>query len=497
MQDQRLIRLDASRLTLNPPAPFPVRIFANSSVPVEPAAVDELRSVAATAETLERLAPGEWSIERIAVTPDFHKGAGIPIGTVIETQGAVLPQATGSDINCGMRLHTTDLPASAVRERLDEIESRARHLYFEGGRRIPMTGRDREALLTGGLAALFDREPGGRLGGQWGTIERQGWHRRLDHVEARGSLAGSIHSDPLRDWTGDPDRVSRDAQIGSIGGGNHFVEIQRVARIIDRQTAYAWGLRTGCVAIMVHSGSVSIGHLAWRLARDLAERAYPRGMRRPENGIFPLGLDTPEAKIHEETVSAAANFAFANRMFLAASAVEALEAVAGEVEARLLYDSPHNFVWRTAEGRRLHRKGATPARGPEAMEGTPFHGWGEPVLVPGSMGASSFVLAGLGLRDALDSASHGAGRALSRGDASRSGHREFDDFLANFRVVTPLDFRRPETRRRADIWRRKIEELRAEGPHAYKGIRAIIDTLAEAGIAKPVAELVPLMTIKG
>lgn len=229
----------------------------------------------------------------------------------------------------------------------------------------------------------------------------------------------------------------------------------------------------------------------------MVEGAYPRGVRRPENGIFPLGLDTPEAKTYEETVSAAANFAFANRMFLAASAVEAIEAEVGEIEARRLYDSPHDFVWSTRTGTRIHRKGATPARRPEAMEGTPFHGWGEPVLVPGSMSASSFVLAGLGSEDALSSASHGAGRALSRGDASRSGHREFADFLTNFRVVTPLDFRHPDTRRRADIWRRKIEELRAEGPHTYKGIRAIIDTLAEARIAKPVAELVPLMTIKG
>lgn len=497
MQDQRLIRLDASRLTLNPSAPFPVRIFANPTVPAEPAAVDELRSVLATSITLDRLAPGKWSIERVAVTPDFHKGAGIPIGTVLETRGAVIPQATGSDINCGMRLHTTELSASRVSERLDEIETRARHLFFEGGRQIPMTGGDREALLTGGLGALFDRKPASRLGGQWATVDRQGWALRLDRVDARGSLPGSIHSPALRDWAGDPDRVSRDAQIGSIGGGNHFVEIQRVERILDRRTAWAWGLRAGCVVIMVHSGSVSIGHAAWRLVRDLTERAWPRGVRRPENSILPLGLDTPEATTYEETISAAANFAFANRMFLAASAVEAIESVVGEIEAPLLYDSPHNFVWRTRRGTHVHRKGATSARGPEAMEGTPFHVWGEPVLVPGSMGASSFVLAGLGSEEALDSASHGAGRALSRGDASRSGHREFDDFLANFRVVTPLDFRRPETRRRADIWRRKIEELRAEGPHAYKGIRGIIDTLAEARIAKPVAELVPLMTIKG
>ena len=105
--------------------------------------------------------------------------------------------------------------------------------------------------------------------------------------------------------------------------------------------------------------------------------------------------------------------------------------------------------------------------------------------------------AGIGNSDSLDSASHGAGRALSRGAAGRQSEAEFDEFLRHFRVVTPLDLRRADVRRRTDVLRKKIEELRAEGPHAYKGIRAIVDTLSNAGIAKPVAELVPLMTIKG
>ena len=132
----------------------------------------------------------------------------------------------------------------------------------------------------------------------------------------------------------------------------------------------------------------------------------------------------------------------------------------------------------------------------EEMAGTPFEHYGEPVLVPGSMGSSSFVLAGLGNTEALSSASHGAGRALSRGQASRTSRPEFEEFLKRFRIVTPLDLRRPDVRHRADILNRKLDELRAEGPHAYKGIYAIVDTLADARIARPVAELVPLMTIK-
>lgn len=231
--------------------------------------------------------------------------------------------------------------------------------------------------------------------------------------------------------------------------------------------------------------------------RELLKASFPKSVAHPQNGIYPLRANGDEASRFWDLVNNAANFASANRMFLAVSAVESLERALGAFDAPLLYDSPHNLVWQTADGGFVHRKGATPARGPEAMEGTPFHCWGEPVLVPGSMGSSSFVLAGMGNIEALDSASHGAGRALSRGDASRSGQAEFDEFLRRFRVVTPLDLRRPDVRRRGDIMRRKMDELRAEGPHAYKGIRSIIDTLSAAKIAKPVAELAPLMTIKG
>jgi tRNA-splicing ligase RtcB len=301
----------------------------------------------------------------------------------------------------------------------------------------------------------------------------------------------------LRDWVGDSTTASYDDQIGSIGGGNHFVEFQRVERILDRQAAFAWGLKKGALAIMVHSGSVGIGHIAGSCIREMLKGRYPKSVQRPKNGIYPLRADEGERSGFWDLLHNAANFAFANRLFLAASAVEAIEGELGSFQAPLVYDAPHNFVWRGADGNYLHRKGATPARGPEDMEGTPFHSWGEPVLVPGSMGSSSFVLAGMGNHDALKSASHGAGRALSRGQATRTSHREFDRFLNEFRIVTPLDLRRADVRGRVDIMTRKMDELRAEGPHAYKGIHAIIDTLVSANIARPVAELTPIMTIKG
>jgi tRNA-splicing ligase RtcB len=496
MQDKRLRRIDSTTLCLSAETQFPVRIFANEHVAIESAAIDELLSVLASKDTLDRLHGADWSIEQVAVTPDFHKGAGISIGTVLKTKGVIFPQAIGNDINCGMRLHTTSLDAVSVSRNLDALETSARHLFFEGGRQIPMSGLDREALLKEGLAGLFAMSPWDRLTGQWQTLARLRWHERLDHVERNGSLRART-APAFSDLLGSAATASYDDQIGSIGGGNHFVEIQRVERILDRQTAFAWGLRKGAVTIMVHSGSVGFGHTAGRAIRELLKANFPKSIARPENGIYPLRAEGDDASRFWDLVNNAANFAFANRMFLAVSAVESLERAVGAFDAPLLYDSPHNLVWRTMDGGFVHRKGATPARGPEAMEGTPFHCWGEPVLVPGSMGSSSFVLAGMGKIEALDSASHGAGRALSRGDASRSGQAEFDDFLGRFRVVTPLDLRRPDVRRRGDIMRRKMDELRAEGPHAYKGIRSIIDTLSAAKIAKPVAELTPLMTIKG
>jgi tRNA-splicing ligase RtcB len=491
MQQKLLQRVNATQLRLSAEPSFPVRVFANESVPIERQAVDELLSVLDCQRTLDRQSSGR--IEAVAITPDFHKGAGIPIGTVLQTRDVLFPQAIGNDINCGMRLHTTNIDAADLAARLPQWEPAARRVFFEGGRQIPMTAADRESLLSGGLSALFAAAPWSRHGGLWQTVAAQEWPAQLDHIERHGSLSCNV-SEAFHDWLGQSRASSYDDQTGSIGGGNHFVEIQRVERILDRHTAYAWGLREGAVTVMIHSGSVGLGHIAGRWIRELVKSYYPSKIAHPENGIYPLAPDDPA---FWNLLHNAANFAFANRLFLAAAAIASLESVLGPCHAPLVYDSPHNLVWPTADGAWLHRKGATPARGPEAMAGTPFQPWGEPVLVPGSMGASSFVLAGQGHAEALESASHGAGRALSRGDAMRTAKSEFDAFRAAFRIVTPLDLNRPDLRGRPDITTRKVEQLRAEGPHAYKGIRAIIDTLSAAGIARPVAELVPLATVKG
>jgi tRNA-splicing ligase RtcB len=507
--DPRLTRLDASRVRVNNEQGVDAVLFANEQVPVEGTAVTELLEFLQLQETVEqvaRVAPDGFDetpmIKQVVVTPDFHKARGIPVGTVLATQGFVVPQAIGNDINCGMRLHVTSLTADQVTSKLDELETACRHIYFEGGRNIPMSRTQREALFRDGLTGLVEATPKSQTEGLWSLFHEQNLGRELERVEQRGSLkADSVFG--LDDFMGPGDRLSREGQIGSIGGGNHFVEIQRVERILDGTVAHAWGLKPGMVTVMVHTGSLSIGHLCGGHYRDVVRQIHPAGLKHPDNGIFilPQGeSQRDKATLFWDALNNAANFAFANRMFLALMALASLRKVAGDVAFPLLYDAPHNLLWREQhDGKEVivHRKGACPARGFDVMADTPFAYHGEPVLVPGSMGASSYILVGQGLAGSLSSASHGAGRSLSRGDALKGHEDDFRKFMESFRVVTPVDLRRQDVRLRRDIVSKKLQEIKQEAPYAYKGIGPIVATLTDAGIARPVAEVKPLMTIKG
>lgn len=503
-----LQRVDLNRLTIPNPFEIDVSLFANETVPIEQAAIDELQRMLSVQKTVEQFAKTspesfgtEPRISRVAVTPDFHKAQGIPVGTVLETVGFVVPQAIGNDVNCGMRMHLTGLDADQLNGHIEEIETACRHMFFEAGRRIPMHRVHREAMLLEGVEGLYETVDSEFDEGIWSYFHRQPREATLARIERRGNLKAKRVLG-LDNYLGESN-LSRDSQIGSIGGGNHFVEIQRVEKILDGTVAHAWGLRTGMVTVMVHTGSVSVGSKCGTFYRDKVREIFPANLKHPDNGIFVLPIGEQHQKTSDtfwDTMHNAANFAFANRMFLGLMAWSCLEKCIGPTTFDLLYDAPHNMVWReytTAGERIVHRKGACPARGLEAMQGTPFGYYGEPVLVPGSMGASSFILAGNGLDDSLCSAAHGAGRAVSRGATMSGYQREFDEFLKHFRIVTPVDFRRQDIKRRKDIVDKKLAELRQEAPFAYKGIGPVIDTIRDAGIARPVAELKPIMTIKG
>ncbi len=517
-QDPRLVRADDNWLRLPNKWGIPVDICARPEIPVESSAIDEVFGVLETADTLERLGAAlghaEAGISRVVLTPDLHKGAGIPIGTVLQTRGVMIPQAVGNDINCGMRLEATSVTVDRLRPRLDALERRLRHLFFEGGRGIALTSVQREALLRDGLPGLLDTVGLVSAGGtarsaaarsSCGSGEADGVWSALQPGDARpGRVHGASYptttADAFRDWINSAGGTSYDSIIGSVGGGNHFAEIQYVSAVHDRQAAYAWGFGLGQVVLMVHSGSLSLGHQANASGLDQARAMWPTSLPLPHNKIIPMSLDersAPARRCYLDAFGNAANFAVGNRFFLALMMRAALAAECGELAADLVYDAPHNLLWETGDGQVVHRKGATTAGGYAEMAGGPYEMWGEPVIVPGSMGAASYVLRGRGNPRSLASACHGAGRRVRRGAATQANDADLDAFLEEFRVVTPLDHRDPAVSRRADVmaaWRR---DLKQEAPWMYKDIGPVVTSLSEADVAQPVVELHPLLTVKG
>jgi tRNA-splicing ligase RtcB (3'-phosphate/5'-hydroxy nucleic acid ligase) len=507
--DSRLSRTDKNRVSINNPYGLDVTLFANEGVPVDSSSITELVELLELKETIEKMAessPQSFDnapqISNVALTPDFHKGKGVPVGTVLVTQGFIVPQAIGNDINCGMRLHTTSLSADQIKGNIDKLETTFRHIFFEGGRNIPMSRVQREALFKNGITGLLETTPKDLTEGLWSIFHNLNIANELNSISQKGSLEAKS-TFGLNDFLGPSDRFSRDSQIGSIGGGNHFVEIQYVKKIINGTIAHAWGLKPGMVTVMVHTGSVAIGHLSGNYCKELVKKIYPQNLKCPANNIFPLPVSQRNKKVVKQfwdALANAANFAFANRLFLAIMALDALQNNFGQVDFSLIYDAPHNLVWRetiNGESSFVHRKGACPANGLTEMLNTPFEYYGEPVMVPGSMGASSYLLSGQGNIESAYSASHGAGRLMSRGKALKGNETEFKEFLKKFRVVSPVDLRRQDIKLRKDIVEQKLADIKQEAPFAYKGITPVIETLSGAGIATPVAELEPLMTIKG
>lgn len=497
-----------------------VTIYLPDGVQPEKKALDEVRDLMGLEQTVDRLLEyGEFfgdpdsRIEEMIFTPDFHKGAGIPIGTVMMTKGFVVPQAMGNDINCGMRVYRTDLTEEAVTGSLAAITQKIRHIFFEGGRNIPMNAIQREAMFKCGLTGLLETSGEAGNAGLWELYDKNQQERELNRVAFCGSLKARA-VEGLEDFIGRGKELSYDDQIGSIGGGNHFAEVQRVAEIYDGATANAWGIKKGAILFMIHSGSLTIGHHSGLINRKVCESIYPGenggamqkqwkgGFPRPDNKIY---LIPQNERLKEswnrfrDTTNNAANFGFANRLFLGLMLGKAIGEAVGRCNFELLYDSPHNFIWNREIGGEtyyIHRKGACCARGMEDMAGTPFEYYGEPVIIPGSMGSSSYLLRGLGNSESLWSASHGAGRRLSRGEAIHGSDREFEEFMRRFHVITPIDPERSDLKGRRDILKKWEETIRSEAPYAYKDIDAVVGVHKQHSMAEIVARMEPIFTVK-
>lgn len=495
---------------------IPVSLFAKKEVPLESEGLEQLSQFLDLQETLtflwqaqqeNRISPfwGEEPgfIEKVVLTPDFHKGSGIPVGTVANINGFVIPAAIGNDICCGMRLLSTDVTASELAPVWKKLESRLRSLYFGGERNIPMSPRQREALLREGLPGLLQTYADNQNQGLWQFYDPKQQESDLQKIH----FGGSLQTNDLFSFDGyiqsSGDIHSRDAQIGSVGGGNHFVELQTVLELFDGGTAHCFGLKREAITFMVHSGSVGLGHGVGGVFMDKARALYPKELPHPNHGFYVLPINGPHQKIAHAYLSAmnnAANFAFANRLFLGLLMQRALSEILGRrVQAELIYDAPHNLIWPQDEKANsfLHRKGACPALGPNPEKQGPFSYTGHPVIIPGSMGDASFVLAGEGNESALQSACHGAGRTLTRGASARISEEIYQKTMAPLRVVTPIDPNAPQIKQRRDILEKYHLRLKEEAPYAYKPVSPVVETVEEANIARRVAKLWPLLTVKG
>lgn len=416
--------------------------------------------------------------------PDGHWGYGFPIGGVAAFDvrtGIISPGGVGYDVNCGMRLIRTNLTREDVQPHLEQ-------LMTELFRRVPAgVGASGFVRLD---HASFDEVM--TRGARW-CIERGfGWHRDLEAIEEGGCIAGV-----------DPSTVSDQArkrgmnQLGTLGSGNHYLEVQVVStdRVFDQATASAWGI-TGQdqIVAMVHCGSRGFGH---QVASDYL-KVFEKAMRRygisvKDQQLACAPFTSVEGQDYFSAMNCAANTAFANRQVITHQIREAFSAVLGrsaeEMEMELVYDVAHNIakVERYPEGDLVvHRKGSTRALGPGSPELPPqYRTTGQPVICGGSMETGSYLLAGThgAMQDTFASTMHGAGRTMSRAQAKKSIRGE--------------QLQQEMKRRGILVKAVSMSGLAEEAGFAYKDISEVVETVDRAGITKKVAELRPIGNIKG
>jgi tRNA-splicing ligase RtcB (3'-phosphate/5'-hydroxy nucleic acid ligase) len=418
--------------------------------------------------------------------PDVHWGYGFPIGGVAAfdaRDGVVSPGGVGYDINCGVRLLAAPLPIAEVRPRLGELVD-ALFAAIPSG-----VGSARSDLTLGedDLDGVLAR------GAAWAVDQGFGTPRDLEAIEAGGCLAGAEPSS-----VSDRARKRGRDQLGTVGSGNHFVEVGWVAERFDGPAADALGLPAETTTIFIHSGSRGLGHQVCDDHLDrMLQSARRHGIALPDPQLACAPLDSPEARDYLGAMNAAANFAFANRQVMTEHVRRAFGRVFGAALGRrveLVYDVAHNIAkleQHAVGGGRprtvcVHRKGATRAFPPGHPELHPrFRALGQPVLIPGDMGRYSFVLLGTGqaFAETFGSCCHGAGRRLSRHAAKREARpRNLLGELAAQGVVV-----RAASRATVD------EEM----PEAYKDVRQVVDVVHGAGIGKKVAMLRPCGVVKG
>lgn len=476
MDKRQLERIDETLWRIAPKGGMrvPVIIFADEALIEE--MDDKVAEQAINVTTL----PG--IVGACYVMPDAHWGYGFPIGGVAAFDpgegGVVSAGGVGFDISCGVRTLETGLRRDhiePVKKALAEALMSAVPVGVGSQGQIRLDDREMEAMLAGGA--------------QWAVERGWGQPADLDRIEENGRMAGA-----------DPKQVSKKArqrqrqEMGTLGSGNHYLEVQEVERVFDPQAAAAFGLHEGDMVVTIHCGSRGLGHqIGTEFMKKMQKAAREAGIALPDRELACAPLDSPVGKSYLGAMRAGINCALANRQIITHLVRQVFSHFFPHADLRLIYDVSHNTCkqesheiegkWRQVY---VHRKGATRAFGP----GHPaipagFRQIGQPVIIGGSMGTASYILVGTreGEQKALSSACHGAGRRLSRRQAHKTwqGQRVVSDLEQQGVIVRSPSFR----------------GVAEEAPGAYKDVDAVVRVADKAGLARLVARLRPLVCIKG
>ncbi len=453
----------------------PGRLFASKDLFVRAREDRAIQQVANVAHL-----PG--IVDASMAMPDIHWGYGFPIGGVAATDvsagGVVSPGGVGFDICCGVRLLASAFTEAELDAHRDEVMAELDARIPRGlGKGAIADRRLIEPVLTRGAAAALE-------GGY-------GWDGDLERCEERGTSAGA-----------DPTAISRKAldrgggQLGSLGAGNHFLEVQVVDEIHDREAADAYGLAAGMVTVMIHCGSRGLGHQTCQdQLRTMGTAMHTHGIDVPDRQLACVPVESVEGAGYLAAMAAAANFAWANRHVLAHEArrsfANGFSTSMRKTDMHLVYDVAHNLAKieeHVVGGRTVplcvHRKGATRAFGPGHPDLPPdLAPVGQPVLIPGSMGTASWVLRGTGSNPAFGSAAHGAGRVMSRKRAKQQ--------------QSGSDVRRTLEAAGISVRPGSVRLLSEEAPYAYKDVDEVVAVCDRTNLASPVAKLRPIGVVKG
>jgi tRNA-splicing ligase RtcB len=467
---------------------LPAAFRADMRVPARLYADDDILEQALSDRSLEQLVntatlPG--IVGHALAMPDVHQGYGFPIGGVAATRvsdGVVSPGGVGYDINCGVRLLATRLRADEVAPYVSDLMTA---LFTEvpvgvgSSGDVRMNKQELRALLTEGAG--------------WAVRQGLGVAADLEHTEDQGCLPGA-----------DPAAVSARAlergleQVGTLGSGNHFLELDEITEIYNAQAAETMGLRVGDLCVWIHCGSRGLGHqVCSDYVRALQPAVARYGITIPDRELVCAPVDSREGRDYLAAMACAANYAWANRQVITQLVRRAFERVLqgklADSGLTMVYDVCHNIAkieTHAVEGRLqrlcVHRKGATRAFGPGRPEvPAAYRAIGQPVLIPGSMGTGSYVLVGteLAMAETFGSTCHGAGRTMSRHGATRS--------------VRGDELRRELESQGIAIRAHSNKGLAEEAPQAYKDVDAVVNVVHQYGMARKVARTRPLGVMKG